>query len=196
MLDGQSFAVFVQRIRAGDARATEELVRLYEPEIRREVRLRLRDPRLRRDFDSMDICQSVLGSFFVRVALGQYQLDQPDQLLKLLVSMTRNKLLYQIRKQRTQRRDHRRNEPAGQEKLAGVAAGASPSDVVAQAELLREFRARLNDEERRLADMRQQGREWAEVAAEVGGTPDSCRKQLERAIKRVSLELGLDEVDS
>ena len=31
------FTGFVQRIRAGDARAAEELVRTYEPLIRREV---------------------------------------------------------------------------------------------------------------------------------------------------------------
>ena len=32
----------------------------------------------------MDICQSVMASFFVRAALGQYQLNTPEQLLNLL----------------------------------------------------------------------------------------------------------------
>jgi hypothetical protein len=27
---------------------------------------------------------------------------------------------------------------------------------------------------------------------EMGGTPDGCRKQLSRAVSRVSIELGLD----
>jgi hypothetical protein len=51
---------FIKRVRGGDERAAEELVRRYEPEIRLEVRtwLRMRDARLRRVFDSMDICQS------------------------------------------------------------------------------------------------------------------------------------------
>src|SRR6188768_1022559 len=99
MLDATSFTTFMTRVRAGDQQATTELVRLYEPEIRREVRLRLRDPRLRRDFDSMDICQSVLASFFVRAALGQYELDQPEQLLRLLVDMSRKKLVDHAREQ-------------------------------------------------------------------------------------------------
>jgi RNA polymerase sigma-70 factor (ECF subfamily) len=149
---------------------------------------------LRRDFDSMDICQSVLASFFVRAALGQYELDRPDQLLRLLVTMTRNKLIYQVRRQRRQRRDNRLVDEAGQEKLQSVAAGASPSDVVANRELLQKVRERLSDEERQIADLRGQGREWGEVAAHLGGTPEGRRKQLARAIERVAHELGLDEV--
>jgi len=38
-----SFADFLDRIRAGDEQAAAELVRQYEPVIRREVRLRLHD---------------------------------------------------------------------------------------------------------------------------------------------------------
>jgi hypothetical protein len=64
MADDEMFADFIQRIRGGDARAAEELVRRYESVIRVEVRHRLSDPRLRRLFDSMDISQSVLASFF------------------------------------------------------------------------------------------------------------------------------------
>ncbi len=87
-----SFAEFVRRIRAGDDTAAEELVRRYEPLIRREVRLRIEDDRLNRAFDSIDVSQSVLASFFVRAAVGQYDLDRPDQLTRLLVAMARNKL--------------------------------------------------------------------------------------------------------
>src|SRR5713226_6267484 len=107
-MDETSFFTFMKRVRAGDEQAATELVRLYEPEIRREVRLRLRDSRLRRDFDSVDICQSVLASFFVRAALGQYELDQPEHLIKLLVTMTRNKRVGQVRKQQAKGRDNSR----------------------------------------------------------------------------------------
>ena len=58
-------AELIGRVRDGDARAAEELVRRYEPLIRREVRFRLHDSRLRRVFDSMDVCQPVLASFFL-----------------------------------------------------------------------------------------------------------------------------------
>jgi DNA-directed RNA polymerase specialized sigma24 family protein len=92
MSDDTVFAGFMRRVRAGDEQAARELVARYEPVIRREVKMRLRDPRLYRRLDGADICQSVLASFFLRAASGQYELDQPDQLLRLLVVMTRHKL--------------------------------------------------------------------------------------------------------
>jgi len=193
MPDGDSFAHFIRRIRAGDAQAAERLIREYESAIRLEVRLRLRDSRLRRLFDSMDICQSVLGSFFVRAAAGQYDLDQPEQLLKLLVSMVRNKVAYHARRQQTQSRDHRRNQAIDPEQWQVAATDPSPSQVVAGRELLQEFRQRLTEDERRLADLRADGRGWAAIAAELGGTAQARRMQLARAVERVARELGLDE---
>ena len=192
-MDETSFFTFMKRVRAGDEQAATELVRLYEPEIRREVRLRLRDSRLRRDFDSVDICQSVLASFFVRAALGQYELEKPEQLIKLLVTMTRNKLIGKIRKMHTQTRDHRRVDADGQNKLEAVAAGPTPSDLAIGSELLQEFRNRMTQEEWQVAERRSQGLPWADIASELGGTPEGLRKLLARAVDRVSGELGLDE---
>ena len=192
-MDEKSFFGFIERVRAGNEQAAAELVRLYEPEIRREVRLRLRDSRLRREFDSVDICQSVLASFFVRAALGQYELQEPQQLIKLLVTMTRNKLVGKIRKMHSQTRDHRRVDIDGQDKLKAVAVGPTPSDLASGSELLQEFRNRMTREEWQLAERRTQGLSWAAIASELGGTPESLRKQLARAVDRVSGELGLDE---
>jgi hypothetical protein len=57
---------------------------------------------------------------------------------------------------------------------------------------LREFRDRLSDQERRLADLRAIGHTWAEVAAEVGGSPDALRIAFSRAVDRVVGELRLE----
>src|SRR5262245_9713588 len=189
----EPFSDLIDRVRKGDEHAAFDLVHRYEPEIRREVRFLLRDPFLRRSFDSMDIAQSVMGSFFLRAALGEYDLDRPEDLIRLLISMTRNKVVDATRRQRAQRRDHRRATSLEAVDLA--ARTPSPSQVVEGRELLAAFRDRLSDEERRLADLRSQGREWTDVAREVGGTPDARRKQLTRAIARVSRELGLDEAE-
>jgi len=191
-----SFADFISRIRGGDAAAAAELVQRYEAAIRLEVRMRLGDPRLKRVLDSMDVCQSVLASFFVRTAAGQYDLDDPQQLLRLLVTMARNKVAYHARKQRAQRRDQRRNVAMEAEALEQAAADShSPSRVAAGRELLLAFRERLSPEERRLADLRAQGVGWDEIAAEVGGTAQARRKQLARALDRVTVELGLEEAE-
>jgi RNA polymerase sigma-70 factor (ECF subfamily) len=194
MCEDVGFADFIRRIRAGDDRAARELVERYEPVIRREVRLRLRDERLSSRFDWTDICQSVMASFFVRAAAGQYDLEQPEQLLGLLVVMTRNKLTQQVRRHRSDRRDYRRLEARDPAYLdARSAAAPSPSRLVAGRELLNEFRRRLSEDERRLADLRAQGCEWAEIAASVGGTAEACRKQLARALDRVEQQLAASE---
>jgi RNA polymerase sigma-70 factor (ECF subfamily) len=56
------------------------------------------------------------------------------------------------------------------------------------------FRERLSDEERRIADLRASGCDWASVAAELGGTAEGRRKQLARAVVRVEQDLGLKQV--
>jgi RNA polymerase sigma factor (sigma-70 family) len=190
MFEGTTFADFIRRIRSGDDQAAQELVERYEPVIRREVRMRLRDPRLYSQFDWTDVCQSVMASFFSRATAGEYDLEEPGQLLRLLVVMTRHKLAKQERRHRADRRDYRRREECDPAYLAERSAEEpSPSRMIAGRELLDEFRRRLSSEERLLADLRAQGCEWAEIASQVGGTPQARRKQLARAIDRVEQQL-------
>jgi RNA polymerase sigma-70 factor (ECF subfamily) len=190
--DAGSFAGLLERLRGGDARAAEELVRRYEPEVRLEVRMRIVDPRLRRAFDSMDVCQSVLASFFVRAAAGQFDLEGADDLVRLLVTMARNKVAIRARARKAGRRDHRREVPRDGIGRDLADSGQTPSRIVAGRDLLEEFRRRLTPEERRLADLRGQGHGWAEIAQALGGTPQARRKQLARAAARVASELGLE----
>jgi RNA polymerase sigma factor (sigma-70 family) len=190
MANDPSFAALIARVRAGEQAAAAELVRQYEGEIRRIIRLRLGGP-LARALDSMDVCQSVLGNFFVRAAAGQFDLDEPQQLLKLLVTMARNRL-----------RDHARRlsnrtppvaEPAG---VLNAAPGReeTPSQIVAFEDLLAAVRGQLSAAERYLADQRAAGRPWAELAAELRSTPEALRKQLARAVERAARHVGLEEV--
>src|SRR5262245_57441134 len=183
------------RVQAGDPDAASELIRSYEADIRLEVRVRLRvqDGRVRRMLDSMDITQSVLASFFAGVAAGRYDPQQPQQLLGLLVAMTRNKLLTQVRNQRRQRRDVRRVQSLEIGAVDVHGPQESPSQVVSQRELLGEFRKRLSVDEQQLAERRASGQPWTSIATELGGTADGRRKQLERAFARVAQELGLEE---
>jgi RNA polymerase sigma-70 factor (ECF subfamily) len=194
MTTENGFLDLIRRVRAGDEAAATELVQRYEPIIRRAVRLQLRDPRLRRALDSQDICQSVLASFFVRAASGQYELDRPTQLLNLLIVMARNKLISQARRPHVVRRDPEfmHANPAVEQKI--LSPGPSPSQQVAWRDLLHAFRRNLSEEERELADRRGRNQQWAAIAAELGGNPDALRKKLTRALDRVSRQMGLDEL--
>lgn len=192
MSEEDSFRDLVRRARNGDPAAARELVEQYAPHIRRVVRVRLTDASLRRVMDSMDVCQSVLANFFVRMSVGQFDLNDPQDLVRLLVRMTQNKVLDHVRRQQADRRDRRR-EVGGGEVLEGLPdARTSPGEVAANRELLDLVHKRLTTEERYLAEQRAQGREWADLGRELGKTPESLRKQYSRALDRITQELGLD----
>ncbi len=189
-----SFEDLLRRIRAGEAEAATELVHRFEPVIRVEVRRRLNDPYLNRVLDSGDVCQSVLASFFVRAAAGQYELDSSDDLLKLLLSMARKKVASQARRQRTQSRDSRR-VVGGSEALDALEDGPSPATLVASKELFEKCCALLSPEEHQLVELRAAGHTWPQIADAVGGQAQARRRQLERALDRVSQQLGLEDDD-
>jgi RNA polymerase sigma-70 factor (ECF subfamily) len=136
-----------------------------------------------------------LASFFVRAAAGQFDLDQPEQLNALLFQMARHKLSCEVRRQTARRRDVRQTRGGGLEGMTIAAADPTPSEWVAGRELLDEVLRRLSAEERRIAALRADGGDWAAIAAELGGTPDGRRKQLARALDRVTEQLGLDGPD-
>jgi RNA polymerase sigma-70 factor (ECF subfamily) len=186
----QAFRQLIAGVRAGDPDAAAELVRTYEPEIRRVVRLQLVGTRLARWLDSMDVCQSVLGKFFVYAAAGELELDDPQRVLGLLATMARNRLRDHARKHQA-RGPVAGEGPAGLEDVAG--GGPSPSSVVASRELLQAVLERLAPPERYLAEQRGLGREWGDLAAELGDSPWTLRKRLRRALDRVLCDLGLEE---
>jgi DNA-directed RNA polymerase specialized sigma24 family protein len=191
MEPSETFQDLLRRVRAGEEAAAAELVRLFEPEVRRAVRMSLTDPRLRRTLDSVDICQSVLAIFFVKVMGGSFDLDEPSQLVRLLVRMARNKLV-----DRTRKPSHLKEIAADPGLLEGfVGPEKSPSHIIAHEELLRALHEQLTNEERQIAEQRAAGREWAAIAADPGGTADSVRKKMNRAIARVCSRLGLDGVE-
>ena len=189
----EGFADLIRRVRAGETEAASELVRRYEPAIRRTVRIHLRDPRLRRVLDSMDVCQSVLATFFVRANLGQYELETPEHLLKLLAAIARNKVSNQANKQQADKRDVRRARLLAERDDLVRSPQSDPSEQASARELLGLVRERLSGDERELAEMRARGDSWAEVASATGLSAEAARKKLTRALSRVLEELGLDE---
>jgi RNA polymerase sigma-70 factor (ECF subfamily) len=195
MDEEHDFVALIRRVRAGDHSAAAELVERYLPAVRRVIRLKLRhSPPLRRVLDSMDVCQGVFASFFIRAAFGQYELERPDQLIRLLVVMARNKLVSESRTYYVARREP--SGPAVDALFAGLAGSEpSPGGRLAWKDLLHEVRRRLTSDERRLADRRAEQWEWSAIAAEVGGTSEALRKRLVRALDRVSNQLGLEELN-
>lgn len=191
MSSSQEFAALLERLRNKDQAAAQELVRRFGPVLQRTLALRLQNSSLRRVVDAEDVCQSVFKSFFVRAALGQYELAGQDDLVNLLMRMAHNKLSEQQRREHAERRDARRNE--GEVNDLAAAAGPTPSAQLSAEELLHEARRRMSEEERQILSLREQGLDWLAVATQIGGTAEGRRKQWDRARERVAKELGLEE---
>lgn len=195
MTEPESFEQLIERVRGGDDQAAGDLVRLYEPEVRRFIHFRLTTPALRRFVDSLDICQSVLANFFVHLEKGRLQLDNPEQLRRLLITMARNKLHDHARKMKAARRDVRRLAP-GDGPLEAVADSMEePGERVMTEELVVALRSRLTEDELYLVDQRFAGRSWNELAAELDTGADALRKRMTRAVDRAATELGFIEED-
>ena len=79
------------------------------------------------------------------------------------------------------------------EDLAIPGAVGTPSQIVSARELMEQCQVRLSQAERTLLEQRRAGKSWDEIADESGKSPEALRKQYERAIKRVSGELGMEE---
>ena len=76
---------------------------------------------------------------------------------------------------------------------AQISPGASPSQQVVLQDLVAEVRRRLSPNERHVMELRQQGLEWAVIAAQLGDSPEALRKRYTRAVDVVAAGLGIDE---
>jgi RNA polymerase sigma factor (sigma-70 family) len=184
MPDNDEFDQFIRRIRAGDALAAQELVRHYGPAIRREARLRL-GPCVQPVYDSMDISQSVFGSFLLRIIAGQYEVESPRRLMGLLLGIARNKIREKVRNRREDSLESNAPSPLDIE--------GDPSKTILNQDFLFEFCSRLSDDERALWERRREHLSWHDISVELGAEPQTLRQRYSRAIRRVAHELGLED---
>jgi DNA-directed RNA polymerase specialized sigma24 family protein len=183
-MENGDFERFLAAVQAGDRKTATDLVRQYEPYIRRVIHLRLADHGVRHVVDSVDICQSVMADFFEKAEPNRFVLRSPDDLRRLLVTMALNKL-------RNWARHEGRHEGDLPDGWSPVTRDPTPSRVAATEDEIAFLVRRLPPMEARLFDLsRLQGRSWDEIAREEGGTPDALRMRLLRAVTRILSERG------
>lgn len=193
MAEPLPFPELLNRLRGGDLTAVQEFVARHETYLRRYIRRRLNRCRLQAVADSIDVCQSVLGTFLIRTANGEFELRQYSDIEKLLLLITKRKVAALVRREFSLLRDRNRLESfaAG----ADVASDSShePSRIASGRDLVEEIRRRLPVEERMLFDLRREDKSWDQIAAERNGNSIVLRKRLSRALKRISRELGWED---
>jgi RNA polymerase sigma factor (sigma-70 family) len=186
-----SLTELIDRVKSGDEASATALVRQYEPELRRYVRYRLTDARLRLLLDSLDVTQSVFARFFVALENDRLEVTNSRQFVKLLHTMATNRLRDHVRRKNAAKRATG-GPQAEREPLETVPTTVAAPDAKAETvELVELLRSHLGEMDQAILDKRLQGEEWREIAAKFGGTPDALRKRLSRAIDEAARQLEL-----
>ena len=137
--------------------------------------------RLRPELDSADICQSIFKSLFVGLRGGRFELDQPEQLQKLLSAMVRLKVANRARRLSVTLREVLEVD-APRER---VDSGSGPEKAVDDKELLDTILKQFAPDELDLLVRRLDDQPWPAIAKAAGGTAEALRKKLARALERV-----------
>lgn len=107
----ERFAELMDQARRGSQEAAEQVWQEYGPYVVYVVRRWLR-PELRGRLDSQDFAQDVWASFFRDLPAGE-AVANPDDLVRLLAKMARNKVISEFRRSASRRRDFERDESHG-----------------------------------------------------------------------------------
>jgi RNA polymerase sigma factor (sigma-70 family) len=196
MPDDLSFEELIARVRSGDQDASRVLLDRYGSSVRRVARMRIRHAMLSGQYDSVDIFQSVMRSFLMRVRRddNNWQLDTPEQLVNLLLDITDNTVVDKIRAATAEKRgggerpgtiDVDPKDPRGHRWV---------EDELATKELATQCWDKLSTDGQRLFRLYFiEQLEWSEVAQLEGSTAEACRKKLERAFENVAKQFPEQE---
>lgn len=186
----ETFAELMARFRRGDATAAAELVAQFGPQIRRAIRVHGTGSRVGRVFDSEDLLQSVLRTFWEERDTPQLRAEGPGQLVSWLLTVARNRRAARARDAAAAKRGGKLADGGADALEAVPTAGPSVLSEAADRELLGRVLARLTPEERFIVNGRANGVEWKTLAEQLGTTAEALRMQHRRAMARVT---GLDE---
>lgn len=181
----------MDRWRGGDQQAAAELFRRYAGRLITLVRGRLSAPMSRR-LDPEDVVQSVYRSFFVGTQQGQLQLPPGGDLWRLLVAITIHKLHEQVRRNTRDKRNVQMEHGFGTEdSLFGIqaivyASGPSPLETAALADELEQLMNQLEPLHRRMLELRLQGYNLDEIAADTSRSERTVIRVLERIKKQLA----------
>ncbi len=187
----ESFSKRLDELRCGVPGAHEAFMEEFGPYVRRAIRIRLRRTYLQAAADSADLCQSVMASFLLRLAAGQFELANEVDMRRLLATMANKKFLMFRRYELAAKRDRRltkslAHDPANKPNWA-------PGDSLnALHNIELKLRQLLTAEEYQLFELRQQGHPWNAIAEQQAIDAATLRKRYSRAISRVAIQLGID----
>lgn len=182
------------RLRARDPGTAAELFRRYTGRLIALARSRL-SGKLAKRIDAEDVVQSAYRSFFSGASAGEYEVRQGADLWGLLATITLRKLRRQVQHHSAQKRSMRKEQdfdgPDGQYALQAELLTQEPSPVEALAlvDQLEQLMRQLGPLQRRMVELRLQGHNLDEIAAQT----QRCRRTVCRSLEQVRNQLARDQ---
>jgi len=189
MTDDQS-GDLMARWRTGDQQAAAELFQRYAGRLMALARSRL-SAKLAQRVDAEDVVQSAYRSFFADVQDGRFDLQRGGDLWRLLVAITLHKLNDQVKRNTSVKRSVEHEHRFGSEdSLVALhahlrSAEPSPVEALALADEVERIMRGLEPLEQRMLELRLQGYNIFEIAAQV----DAGERTVRRVLKRVKQQL-------
>jgi RNA polymerase sigma factor (sigma-70 family) len=178
---------FFSVLRDGDGQAVEELLRQLDPILRRLIRLRLIDGRLRHVLDTTDIFQSLLKDFLSQKEDGSSRTESSAGLYAYLAAAVRYKI-------QTRARKESRHTAGLPDEWEPASPEPTPEQHAQDHDLRQAIRSRLPERTRQLFDLKLQGLTWNAIAEQTEGDPDTLRMRLRRAVTTVLCELNHEDL--
>jgi RNA polymerase sigma factor (sigma-70 family) len=182
MADNPSIELLA-RVRAGDEQAADELFQRFAERLVAVASARL-SAKLARRVDAEDVVQSAYRSFFVNVRDGRYALQRSGDLWRLLVGITINKVQHQAEHHTAGKRSIGKEQQAAEESGEGLAFVAlarepNPFEAAALTDEVESLLRQLEPHHRPILELRLQGANQAEIAAELQCSERTVRRVLE-----------------
>lgn len=184
----------IERFRRGDEEAARALFEQHGSRLVALVRGRM-SARLGRRIDAEDVVQSAFRSFFGHVQQGQYTFEQRGDLWRLLVVIGLNKLRRNIEFHSAGKRGFQREAHLGPqsdtmaEQFEPVAASPPPDAELAVLEEIEQLSEGLDEVQRRVLELRLQGYQLEEIAADVARSERTVRRVMDKIRLRLEQRL-------
>ncbi len=175
--------IIAELLRCGDEKLAKEIFDQYLDRLVGMARKRI-SQRLASRIDAEDIVQSVFRTFFVRARQGQFEINDPDDICKMLARITVHKTFRQVAHHLAGKRSAAREtaQSEDQQELIQTLKGREPTPEEAAGLLdqMEHFLAQMKPEDREILEMRMQGHSSQEISEKLGISDRKVRRLMER----------------
>lgn len=183
----------IDGLRTGDEQIAREFWNEYGPLLHRLTDRRLAEA-LRRRVEPEDVVQSAFRTFLRRVRVGQFHLEDRDDLWRLLCTITLNKLRWQTRFHLAAKRSLKQEDGAVHgapidEEGSPEAPGPTPAEAAEFSDQFRQLLSTLDEEEQQLVELKLQDYTNHEVAKQMRCSERTVRRILQRVKDRLARAL-------